>query len=243
MNVLKRPRLDRRTLLRGAGTIAIALPWLEIMGAPQEAQAQAAGTAKRFLTVYTPGGTVLNKFWPTVATDPSSSPILAPLAPLASKLAVLEGLDYKCKEGEQHQAGIIAFQDCGAFEQLCQFARRGHTTPRGRACCKERRLRVLRIQLRYLREVDGCVVVLLNAPLQPGQFHRRRAVVWHAIDILLQQIDRVHCPAVVGKPSGLTQRIACYGVDPQKANHHDQHRGNAAAYQPAHGQRRTLSLA
>ncbi|HEY6080783.1 MAG TPA: hypothetical protein VIW29_18335, partial [Polyangiaceae bacterium] len=64
MNVLKRPRLDRRTLLRGAGTIAIALPWLEIMGAPQEAQAQAASTAKRFLTVYTPGGTVLNKFWP-----------------------------------------------------------------------------------------------------------------------------------------------------------------------------------
>jgi hypothetical protein len=106
---LRNRKLGRRTLLRGAGSIAIALPWLEIMGDADEARAQAAGTAKRFLSVYTPGGTVLSKFWPSTATDPSSSPILTPLAPVASKLLVLEGLDYKCKDGEQHQAGIIAF--------------------------------------------------------------------------------------------------------------------------------------
>ncbi len=106
---LRKFRLDRRTLLRGAGSIAVALPWLEAMGHDNEAHAQAAGAAKRFLSVYTPGGTVLAKFWPSTDTDPSSSSILAPLAPVASKLAVLEGLDYKCKDGEQHQAGIIAF--------------------------------------------------------------------------------------------------------------------------------------
>jgi hypothetical protein len=106
---LRRFRLERRAVLRGAGSISLALPWLEAMGHDNEAFAQTAGTAKRFLSVYTPGGTVLDKFWPTSDTNPSSSPILNPLAAVASKLAVLEGLDYTCKEGEQHQAGIIAF--------------------------------------------------------------------------------------------------------------------------------------
>ena len=73
MNLMGKFKLDRRTVLRGAGSIAIALPWLEIMGHDKEAHA--AGTpAKRFLSVYQPGGTVLDKHWPT-ATDPSASAI------------------------------------------------------------------------------------------------------------------------------------------------------------------------
>ena len=63
MILLGKNRLNRRALLRGAGSIAIALPWLEIMGTP-EARA-AAAPAKRFLSVYQPGGTVADKFWPT----------------------------------------------------------------------------------------------------------------------------------------------------------------------------------
>ena len=47
-------RLHRRAVLRGAGSIAIALPWLEIMGTPR---ARAATPANRFVAVYTPGGT------------------------------------------------------------------------------------------------------------------------------------------------------------------------------------------
>jgi hypothetical protein len=109
MNIMRNFKLNRRTVLRGMGGVAIALPWLEVMGGAKDAKAQAAVPANRFLSVYTPGGTVLDAFWPTVATDPSSSPILTPLQPVASKLAVLEGLDYACKDGEQHQAGIIAF--------------------------------------------------------------------------------------------------------------------------------------
>ena len=57
MNLMGKFKLNRRTMLRGAGSIAIALPWLEIMGEEKLAHAQAAGTAKRFLSVYTPGGT------------------------------------------------------------------------------------------------------------------------------------------------------------------------------------------
>lgn len=108
MKLLGKHKLDRRTLLRGAGGIAIALPWLEIMG--HDKLAHAAGTpAKRFLSVYQPGGSVLDKFWPTNLADSSSSPILAPLAPVKDKLLVLKGLQMDCAVGEQHQAGIIGF--------------------------------------------------------------------------------------------------------------------------------------
>ncbi len=108
-------RLNRRTALRGAGSIAIALPWLEIM--TPEARAQvAAKPAQRFLGVYTPGGTVVNdgqgqNKWRPTGTEmaPILSPILAPLAPMMKKLLVLDGLDYLSKKGEQHQAGIIAW--------------------------------------------------------------------------------------------------------------------------------------
>jgi hypothetical protein len=107
MNLMGKLKLDRRTVLRGAGTIAIALPWLEIMG--HEKEAHAAGTpAKRFLSVYQPGGTVLDKFWPS-ATDPTTSSILTPRAANKAKLLVLKGLNMDCAVGEQHQAGIIGF--------------------------------------------------------------------------------------------------------------------------------------
>lgn len=110
--------LNRRAVLRGAGSVAIALPWLEIMGSPP-ARAQAAATpAKRFLSVYTPGGTVVddgggkNKWRPTgTETAPILSPILAPLQPMMEKkkLLIVDGLDMLSKKGEQHQAGIIAW--------------------------------------------------------------------------------------------------------------------------------------
>ena len=107
MNLMGKFKLDRRTMLRGAGSIAIALPWLEAMG--HDNLAHAAGTpAKRFLSVYQPGGTVLDKFWPS-ATDPTTSSILKPLAEHKAKLLVLKGLNMTCAVGEQHQAGIIGF--------------------------------------------------------------------------------------------------------------------------------------
>jgi len=110
-------RLNRRAVLRGAGSVAIALPWLEIMGEPARAQA-AANPAKRFLAVFTPGGTVhddgsgANKWRPSgTETAPVMSSILAPLAPMIEKkkLLIVDGLDMTSKNGEQHQAGIIAW--------------------------------------------------------------------------------------------------------------------------------------
>ncbi len=107
-------RLTRRSVLRGAGSIAIALPWLEAMTNGKPAQA-ADGPAKRFLAVYTPGGTVVNnngenRWRPTgTETDFTLSPILAPLEAIKHKLLVMDGLSMYSAQGEQHQAGIVAW--------------------------------------------------------------------------------------------------------------------------------------
>src|SRR5258707_2084220 len=108
---MRHSRLSRRAVLRGAGSIAIALPWLEIMGTEKTAHG-AAAPAQRFIAVYNPGGSVIqptNRWQPTgTETAPVLSPILAPLEPMKSKLLVVDGLDMTSAVGEQHQAGIIA---------------------------------------------------------------------------------------------------------------------------------------
>ncbi|AUX42071.1 hypothetical protein SOCE26_034980 [Sorangium cellulosum] len=101
--------LSRRAMLRGAGAIAVSLPWLEIMGPERTAHAQPA-PAKRFLAVYTPGGTVMDRWRPTGSeTSFTLGPILAPLAPVQDRLLVVDGLEMKSARGEQHQSGIIAW--------------------------------------------------------------------------------------------------------------------------------------
>lgn len=110
-------RLDRRTFIRGAGGIAIALPFLEIMRPEQAAFAADASkpALKHFLAVYQPGGTVrkdangVDKWSPTgTETSFKLSPILAPLAPLQKKMLIIDGMDMLCAgSGEQHQGGII----------------------------------------------------------------------------------------------------------------------------------------
>jgi len=109
-------RLSRRAVLRGAGSIAIALPWLEIMRPERRAQAAVAGKpANHFLAVYQPGGTVRNyngadRWAPTgTETNFTLSPILKPLEPIRNKLLIVDGPDMKSAIGEQHQAGIIAW--------------------------------------------------------------------------------------------------------------------------------------
>ncbi len=109
MTTASKFRLSRRAVLKGAGGIAIALPWLEIMTRSRRARA-AASPARRFLAVYQPGGTVLSKWTPTgTETDFVLSPILAPFEPVKDKILVFSGIDMKSAVGEQRQAGIIAW--------------------------------------------------------------------------------------------------------------------------------------
>ncbi len=103
-------RLSRRAALRGAGSIAIALPWLECMETDPASAAASPTTAQRFVTVFQPGGTVMNKWLPTGSeTAFTMGPILAPLNPVKDKLTIVSGLDMKCALGEQHQAGIVGW--------------------------------------------------------------------------------------------------------------------------------------
>jgi hypothetical protein len=106
---MSRFRLGRRAVLRGAGSVAIALPWLEIMDPARSARA-APATAKRFVAVYNPGGTVLDQWRPTgTETSFTLSPILAPFEPVKDRIIVLDGVDMKSAVGEQNQAGMIAW--------------------------------------------------------------------------------------------------------------------------------------
>jgi len=118
---MPRLKLSRRALLRGGGGVAIALPWLEIM-APEPARA-AAAPAKRFLTVYTPGGSVLENWTPTGTADaPVLSPILAPLEAVRDRVLILSGVDMPSKSGEQSQAGLIAWLTGTAQDRTTQYA-------------------------------------------------------------------------------------------------------------------------
>src|SRR5688500_549824 len=102
-------RLSRRAVLRGAGGVAIALPWLEVMGGGRESRAQGA-TARRLLAVFNPGGTVLDKWTPSGGeTDFVLSPILKPFEPVRDALLVLNGIDMKSAVGEQEMSGMIAW--------------------------------------------------------------------------------------------------------------------------------------
>ena len=83
-------RLNRRAVLRGAGSVAIALPWLEAMTPERPAQA-AAAPAKRFVGVYTPGGTVLENWRPTGTENAFTlSTILQPLNAVKEHVMVVE---------------------------------------------------------------------------------------------------------------------------------------------------------
>ena len=103
---MSRP-LSRRTILRGAGGAAIALPWLEAM-APRRAQA-ATAPVKRFIVMFSANGTIPSAWTPTAGTsetDFTLSPILSPLEAHKADLVVISGLDQKGGGGDGHQNGM-----------------------------------------------------------------------------------------------------------------------------------------
>lgn len=117
-------KLNRRDVLRGVGTIAVGLPWLEAMGTIAPASAQTTTTAKRFVAVYQPGGTVLDRWKPSEQDGQLQlSSILAPFEAVRDKLLVVEGMNMSSAIGEQHQAGIVALLTGTAQGRAGQYAR------------------------------------------------------------------------------------------------------------------------
>jgi hypothetical protein len=81
-------------MLRGAGGIAMALPFLDAMSTLRPRRARAAGVAKRFIVFFSANGTIMNNWAPGGGeTDFTLSPILASLAPHRDRLLILRGLN------------------------------------------------------------------------------------------------------------------------------------------------------
>lgn len=105
---MSRFRLSRRAVLRGAAVGGLVLPWLESLAADRASHA-AVPPARRFLSVYQPGGSVLEQWRPSgTETDFALSPILSPLETVKDRILVLDGIDMQSAIGEQNQSGMVA---------------------------------------------------------------------------------------------------------------------------------------
>jgi hypothetical protein len=101
--------LDRRTFLRGAGGVAIALPLLDAMVPLRRASAQATSTP-RFIVYYTPGGAEMSTWRPSGSeTNFTLGSSLAPLEHLKQQLLVTSGLNLDVTSagvGHPHAKGM-----------------------------------------------------------------------------------------------------------------------------------------
>jgi hypothetical protein len=85
-------KISRRSLLRGVGGAAIALPFLNAMGAPSARAG--GGIPKRLVVFFSGNGTIADRFEPTGGeSDFELSYILEPLAAHRSKLLIPRGID------------------------------------------------------------------------------------------------------------------------------------------------------
>ena len=106
-------KLHRRTLLRGAGGIALGLPFLEIMGESRRGLAAAVpgytakGDPKRFIVFFSPNGTIRESWTPAGGIDDwTFSRILKPMTAHRDKLLLIDGVDQTGSGGDGHQNGM-----------------------------------------------------------------------------------------------------------------------------------------
>lgn len=102
-------KLARRRFLRGAGGIAVGLPFLESF-LPRKASAQSA--KPRLVIVYSPNGSNnVSEFMPTGGgANYTFGPETAPLTPYKNKLLVISGIEIKhpTAGGDQHTVAIAS---------------------------------------------------------------------------------------------------------------------------------------
>src|SRR4030095_6706641 len=100
--------LSRRTLLRGAGGVAIALPFLDAMS-PR--LARAATPVKRLFLMHNQNGVVPEAWFPT-GTERAFTlgAAMAPFEPLKNNLIILDGIDKQQgrENGTAHARGMAS---------------------------------------------------------------------------------------------------------------------------------------
>lgn len=95
-------RLDRRTVLRGAG-VSLALPWLEAMTAPAAQARTAEAAPARLVAIYLGNGMNMAAWTPETDGALVLPPTLASLAPVRDHVLLVSGLDNR--EGGSSEMG------------------------------------------------------------------------------------------------------------------------------------------
>ncbi|HEY0138435.1 MAG TPA: DUF1552 domain-containing protein [Nannocystis sp.] len=105
MSKPSRTFISRRTVLRGAGRVAVCLPLLEAMACDPALRAQgksggvtprAGGAPKRLIVFFVPNGTIPPEWFPDPSaseTDFTLKSLMAPLAPYREQMLILSGVD------------------------------------------------------------------------------------------------------------------------------------------------------
>lgn len=107
--ITSKNRIHRRTLLKGAGGVTIALPFLSAMLAPGRSHADES-TPVRLIVFFSPGGTLLDKWRPTgTETAFTLQPMLSPLSPYLDRMVFVDGVDLsitRIGNGHPHARGM-----------------------------------------------------------------------------------------------------------------------------------------
>ena len=107
--ITSKNRIHRRTMLRGAGGLALGLPFLSAMLTPRRSHADSS-IPTRFLVFYTPGGTLLDRWRPKgTATDFTLQPMMSPLTPFLDRMVFVDGLSLSVTQlgyGHPHSRGM-----------------------------------------------------------------------------------------------------------------------------------------
>ena len=107
--IVKKTHLSRRTVLRGIGGTAVALPFLDAMVPALTAQAKTAAAPRlRFGAVYFPHGT-MPEYWVPKTTDPGFElpELLKPLEPFRDQVTVVSGMS--CPDLTTHLSASAMF--------------------------------------------------------------------------------------------------------------------------------------
>ncbi len=107
--ITSKNRITRRTMLRGAGGVAVGLPFLSAMLRPGRSHAQDSAPL-RLIVFYNPGGTLLDRWRPTGSeTDFTLQPMMSSLAPFQDRLVFVDGVDLSITQlgnGHPHSRGM-----------------------------------------------------------------------------------------------------------------------------------------
>jgi hypothetical protein len=107
--ITSKNRINRRTVLRGAGGIAIGLPFLSAMLRPGRSHAQDT-IAKRLVIFYNPGGTLIDQWRPSATgSDFTLRPMMESLTPFRDRLVFVGGLNMAVTaigNGHPHSRGM-----------------------------------------------------------------------------------------------------------------------------------------